>query len=150
MFNVADFTKNTYNDFPADFCPLSLTSQCTSSCATYLSDRHKNYLKNLQWLQSEYSYRGTDFIIAVQGSIFNSGILGVAELNGYRAVVPFAQNTTTLVDSRIIQHEVSHFFGISDGGCNGDCIMSGTYDTTPITAGRNVWCTNHISQFRLK
>lgn len=143
------FSIITYNDFPSDDCPLSPLSICKSSCASALTARHKYYIKNLNWLSNNYSFQNNDFLLAIQGNVFNSGIFGVTEfVGGRRVVIACPSNQSAILDSRILQHEMSHVYGMYDGGCNGDCVMSGGFDKTPISQQRNIWCSYHYNQFR--
>lgn len=143
------FSIITYNDFPSDDCPLSPLSICKSSCASALTARHKYYIKNLNWLSNNYSFQNNNFLLAIQGNVFNSGILGVTEfVGGNRVVIACPSNQSAILDSRILQHEMSHVYGMYDGGCTGKCVMSGGFDKTPISQQRNIWCSYHYNQFR--
>lgn len=146
------YTILTSKDFPSDYCPLSPRSTCTSSCASVVSDRHKHHTKNLNWVHN-YSFQNNDFIVVMQGNVLNGGVMGVIEfVGGRRVVTAFPTSSSAILDSRILQHEMSHAYRVYDptssAPCTGRCIMSGGFDLISISYTTDIWCSTHYNQFR--
>jgi len=80
--------------------------------------------------------------------IHSEGQLGLAYLEGQYCLARNI-NTTELLNYRVIQHEISHLFGMTDDDCVGDqlCICHGDFDEITNLNNQNIWCDHHASQF---
>ena len=143
-------------------------SICGSPCSNHINGttHHRNIGRVLRRTSSVYSMNGRHFmfiLVGVPGCFVtdetgvHNNALGLAYLNGHGAVGSSltyytADTTASVVRIRIIQHEMSHWFGVNDRDqvtdpCTGPCIMSGGFDTNTSLNAYNLWCSKCASDF---
>ena len=149
---------------PEDSCS-NYFSLCTSSCSNDCTSHHKNFSKNVNAVLNNVSLNGNDRLIMFTSATLcrttngkhNSEPLGVAYNPHKKTELRLfsKRNNVASVDIgnvRLIQHEFSHLFGVSDPTTNKcyegvPCIMSGGYDMNSSTNLQNIWCPYCQNEF---
>ena len=148
----------TLSSMKLDDCPNGSNSQCTSTnCGSTCKNRisapnhHKNFDYNALNAWKAYGMDGNDMrlvLVGVQlcheenGSHKNNG-LGWWP-SGKNGMV--LQNRTHMLNVRVIQHELSHTYGVSH--CTSSkCIMNGGFDKNYVYNLDNIWCSSCAKQF---
>ena len=152
------------------FCSDSI---CGSPCSNHINGttHHRNIGRVLQRTNSVYSMNGRHFIFILVGvpgcfvtdeTGVHNNALGIAYVNGHGAVgssltyYPVEAGETpkpaNIVRIRIIQHEMSHWFGANDRDqdtdpCTSPCIMSGGFDRNTNFNTANLWCSKCALDF---
>ena len=156
------FTKSLteFHNMYIDYCSKWIGMACDhgDSCSNSTTTvyHHKNISKNLHQIMNGISTTGYDIFVAyVCGPLcrvradntHSNMVYGLTNsVGGKFAIVnqypvPTAQYPNTHM-VRVVQHEISHMFGCTDGQCTPGvpCIMSGGFDTTPLDWTTDIWC----------
>jgi hypothetical protein len=77
-----------------------------------------------------------------------TNLLGLGGLNGNYCMARVI-NTDRTRSIRIMQHEISHLFGMDDDTCTGNkpCICHGGFDYIADFTNYDIWCDHHAAQF---
>ncbi len=147
-----------------DSCPLAYgtgcnTTNCGSRCVNTSStnNHHKNMYRNYYQVINDIPITGYDLMLTVSasnmcyssGGSHSTGILGLGAVSGDYS---FVKNNTTRgmrLNVRVIQHELSHNYGLHDNSCsaNENCIMSGGFDNNVNYNLQSIWCTSCTNSF---
>lgn len=152
------------NSLAIDFCSLAYgtacnTTNCGSTCAntSSTSNHHKNMYRNHYQVINDIPITGYDLMLTASASnmCYNSGgshSTGILGLGGVSGDYCFVKNNTTggmRLSIRVIQHELSHNYGLNDSNCSAseNCIISGEFDNNSIYNLSTIWCTNCTNNF---
>lgn len=140
-----------------DNCSLPIASNCTdSSCGSGCNNgstlftngiHHKNGYQNFYKVKRDVSAAGYDLMLTLTSAALCNSVLGLGDITGKHSLVTNMTNFSSYLKTRIIQHEISHNFNCSDGGCTARCIMSGGWDSYSPWTNTNIWCLYHQGQF---
>lgn len=153
----------TFSGAPLESCgkgyyTVCNNTQCGSTCQNNSStpNHHKNFDFNYYYIRSHASYSAYDLGFAVtsaklchkhSGGTHDTCGLGMVSGNTFG----MAKQTTsrgTMLNVRVIQHELSHCYGCSDHSDAGErCIMSGGFDNNYTYNLTSIWCTTCTSNF---
>jgi hypothetical protein len=156
-----------HSEFPADDCSFSNHSYCTNAvCGSLCSNtsyegppfeyqHHKNGYYAFDYSRT-FLLCGCDFQLLYLGhvmcgntdTVHFTGLLGLSELNGQYCMARVI-NTTSIKNIRVMQHEISHLFGMDDDACTAGqpCICHGGFDNISSFQNRDIWCAHHAAQF---
>lgn len=147
---------------PEDSCPQGLWRQCTNSCSSVCAQHHKSFDRELEHLKVNWkAMNSLNVVLSAANLCYNGShddrYYGLSNLNGKMAIVRFFSGIRPIdkIDGyrfgniRTIQHEISHLYGVPDGGCNANesCIMNGGFDHNQTFALGNLWCSNCVAKF---
>ena len=160
------FTINGYyplpsNTLPWESCPNAYniacnTTNCGSSCVNNVSEtlnHHKNGFKNWTPFVTYRNNTGNDiYLWATSANICykknNTHSATLGGLSGNNCIMVHSGTRGRLVSNpmRLLQHEISHYFGVSDNACsNQDCIMSLDFYSDSDYLNLEIWCDNCLS-----
>ncbi|PWL50886.1 MAG: hypothetical protein DBY36_05530 [Clostridiales bacterium] len=133
---------------------------CGSPCSNSSDGtvHHKNGFRIIAKTQTDFSLSGSDLMVTLLGVplcyVRSDGThgahLGCANrVGGTHAITSNLRSHGNILRIRIMQHEMSHFFGCRDAVCHPDdrCIMKGSFDAETNLQEYNLWCRNCRTDF---
>ena len=154
-----------FRSMPLESCSLGYFTVCTySNCGNTCQNsyttpnHHKNFDYNCYFAQATYGYSGWDLALAVSSATLchihgsghdTCGLGMVPSVGSDFAMTKLTTGRGNPGNVRVIQHELTHTFGCSDGGCTSgqNCIMNGGFDSNSTYDLTNIWCTAHQNSF---
>ena len=140
--------------------------ECSSSCSSH----DKNAAVNLSWMNANnangvnklaYALTGAN-LCGVYPSSHNGNVAGMVLKSspqfGISEFVPFGYYFNERLAIRVMQHEMSHMFGVPDNGNGYSCtsgqmcimlysgVLNSLHDDYDLTR-QNIWCDNCQAQF---
>ena len=152
-------------NIPMDFCPYGYSTYCSPPLCNANSfchpeydaymNHHKNFDHNNKYILGHVSRQAGH----IRSPIFCSSYLcsgyhatnpgGVGYVDDRSATVNWSVLSSNHVTNvRLLQHEMSHVFGLNHHNPPRTCIMSAGYDDNYNYNLPNIWCSECISNFQ--